>query len=114
MKAKLKDTEDKIEKNRGGKKSIGSLFKFKSIEEDYTVLCEEKEKLDKNISDLSNVIKVCLYVMKTEIKRFKVISLRNYYRELNTLQKEVNKYITVRMQFYDHVLEEQHISDASI
>ena len=114
MKAKLKDTEDKIEKNRGGKKSIGSLFKFKSIEEDYTVLCEEKEKLDKNISDLSNVIKVCLYVMKTEIKRFKVISLRNYYRELNTLQKEVNKYISVRTQFYDYVLEEQHISDASI
>ena len=114
MKAKLKDIEDKIEKNRGGKKSIGSLFKFKTIEEDYTVLCEEKEKLDKNISDLSNVIKVCLYVMKREIKMFKMISLRNYYRELSTLQKEVNKYISIRTQFYDYVLEEQHINEATI
>ena len=92
----LQNTYDKLTKNftstntqlaelQAGKTNLKSLLSFKSKEENIASLNNEKEKLEKNIEHIGNVIKIAIFNMQNQIKNFKLNKLENYYKELNEI-----------------------------
>ena len=114
MEEKLKELNEKLENNKSGKKSFASMITFKSVEEESTGLTKDKETLEKNISNLASIINICVYNMKCEADKCKLTSLKDYYKELMMLRRDVNKYSQTPKQLYDFILEEQNIEKTHI
>lgn len=121
----LQDSYDNITKNctsttmqlnelQAGKSNFKSMFSFKSRDQTITQLSEEKEKLEKDLNNLGQVIKIATHNMDTEMRRFKNANLDNYYAELALLQKGLQDNCKKTQQLWDSLLNEENIMKAKI
>ena len=99
---------------QAGKSNFKSMFSFKSREGTITQLSEEKEKLEKDLNNLGQVIKMATHNMDTEMRRFKNANLDNYYAELMLLQKGLQDNCKKTQQLWDSLLNEENIAKAEI
>ena len=113
MEAKLKEINHKLESNKSGNKSFATLIRLKSVNEENTNLAKEKENLERDLSNLTNVIHICIYNMKKDSDKQRVFSLKEYYRELDSLRKDIQTKSLSHKQFYDYILEEHNIESTS-
>ena len=67
---------------QAGKSTLKTIFSFKSRETDINNAINEKEKIEKELSMLKNIINVCIFNMQTEINNFKHKSIESHYIEL--------------------------------
>ena len=89
----LQDVYNKLTKNltstnvqlndlQAGKTNVKSLLSFKGRDDNINKLMNEKEKLEKDIENLGQVIKIATFNMQNQIRKFKLVCLENYYSEL--------------------------------
>jgi hypothetical protein len=118
----LQNTYDKLTKNftstntqlaelQAGKTNLKSLLSFKSKEENIASLNNEKEKLEKNIEHLGNVIKIAIFNMQNQIKNFKLNKLENYYKELNEIENDIENNVKSFDILWDSVLNNEKIKN---
>jgi hypothetical protein len=118
----LQNTYDKLTKNftstntqlaelQAGKTNLKSLLSFKSKEENIANLNNEKEKLEKNIEHLGNVIKIAIFNMQNQIKNFKLNKLENYYKELNEIENDIENNVKSFDILWDSVLNSEKIKN---
>ena len=118
----LQDTYNKLTKNltstniqlndlQAGKSGIKSMLSFKGKEENISGLMMEKEKLEKDIENLGQVIKIATFNMQNQIKNFKNISLQNYYNELSRIEKDTESNAKIFDDLWDTVVKDGNISE---
>ena len=118
----LQDTYNKLTKNltstniqlndlQAGKSSIKSMLSFKGKEENISGLMMEKEKLEKDIENLGQVIKIATFNMQNQIKNFKNICLQNYYNELSRIEKDTESNAKIFDDLWDTVVKDGNISE---
>lgn len=89
----LEETKDKLAQKississdlidlRAGKKTIKSFFSFKSKQEDFADLEQEKAYSEKCLADIEVIIKLASFNLDSYIDYFKVEKLAGYYRSL--------------------------------
>ena len=118
----LQDTYNKLTKNltstniqlndlQAGKSSIKSMLSFKGKEENISGLMMEKEKLEKDIENLGQVIKIATFNMQNQIKNFKNVCLQNYYNELSRIEKDTESNAKIFDDLWDTVVRDRNISE---
>ena len=118
----LQDTYNKLTKNltstniqlndlQAGKSSIKSMLSFKGKEENISGLMMEKEKLEKDIENLGQVIKIATFNMQNQMKNFKNVSLQNYYNELSRIEKDTESNAKIFDDLWDTVVKDGNISE---
>ena len=118
----LQDTYNKLTKNltstniqlndlQAGKSSIKSMLSFKGKEENISGLMMKKEKLEKDIENLGQVIKIATFNMQNQMKNFKNVSLQNYYNELSRIEKDTESNAKIFDDLWDTVVKDGNISE---
>ena len=118
----LQDTYNKLTKNltstniqlndlQAGKSSIKSMLSFKGKEENISGLMMKKEKLEKDIDNLGQVIKIATFNMQNQMKNFKNISLQNYYNELSRIEKDTESNAKIFDDLWETVVKDGNISE---
>ena len=118
----LQDTYNKLTKNltstniqlndlQAGKSGIKSMLSFKGKEENISGLMMEKEKLEKDIDNLGQVIKIATFNMQNQMKNFKNISLQNYYNELSRIEKDTESNAKIFDDLWETVVKDGNISE---
>ena len=119
---KLQDDYNKLTKNltstnitlndlQAGKSNIKSMLSFKGREENISGLMMEKEKLEKDIENLGQVIKIATFNMQNQIKNFKNVSLEHYYGELSRIEKDTESNAKIFDDLWDTVVKDGNISE---
>ena len=119
---KLQDDYNKLTKNltstnitlndlQAGKSNIKSMFSFKGREESISGLMMEKEKLEKDIENLGQVIKIATFNMQNQIKNFKNVSLEHYYGELSRIEKDTESNAKIFDDLWETVVKDGNISE---
>ena len=118
----LQDTYNKLTKNltstniqlndlQAGKSGIKSMLSFKGKEENISELMMKKEKLEKDIDNLGQVIKIATFNMQNQMKNFKNISLQNYYNELSRIEKDTESNAKIFHDLWETVVKDGNISE---
>ena len=107
----LTSTNVQLNDLQAGKSNVKSIFSFKGREENISSLMMEKEKLEKNIENLDQVIKIATFNMQNEIKNFKNISLESYYGELSRIEKDTEANAKIFDDLWDTVVRDGNISE---
>ena len=118
----LQDTYNKLTKNltstnvqlndlQAGKTNVKSLLSFKGREDNINKLMSDKEKLEKDIENLGQVIKIATFNMQNQIKKFKVVCLDNYYAELNKIQKDTEVNARIFDELWETVVKDKNIAE---
>ena len=118
----LQDNYNKLTKNltstnvqlndlQAGKTNVKSLLRFKGREDNINSLMVEKEKLEKDIEYLGQVIKIATFNMQNQIKKFKNICLENYYGELSKIERDTEKNAKIYDELWDIVVKDKNISE---
>jgi hypothetical protein len=116
----LQDTYNKLQKNlnntntiltelQAGKSTVKTMFKKK--EKEMSKLSTEKEEIEKNISNLGEIIKIATFNMQNTIENFKTISLDNYYAELSRIEGDTEKNGTIFDDLWETVVKDKNISE---
>ena len=71
----------------------------------------EKEKYDKDIANLGQVIQIATFNMQNEIKNFKNISLENYYAELSRIESDTETNAKIFDDLWETVVKDKNISE---
>lgn len=80
--AKVLSLDQNIKNIKTGKKSLKSIFSFKSPNEECNALENEKHNCEKAYQDLEMTNKLATYNMDSYIEYFKVEKLAGYYQNL--------------------------------
>ena len=118
----LQDSYNKLTKNltstnvqlndlQAGKTNIKTMLNFKGREENISHLMMEKEKLEKDIENLGQVIKIATFNMQNQIKHFKNYSLENYYAELSRIEKDTETNAVIFDDLWETVCKDGNISE---
>ena len=107
----LTSTNVQLNDLQAGKTNIKSMLIFKGKEEKISGLMMEKEKLEKDIENLGQVIKIATFNMKNEIKNFKNVSLENYYGELSRIESDTEANAKIFDDLWDTVVRDGNISE---
>ena len=118
----LQDNYNKLTKNltstnvqlndlQAGKTNVKSLLRFKGREDNINSLMAEKEKLEKDIEYLGQVIKIATFNMQNQIKKFKNMCLENYYGELSKIERDTEKNAKIYDELWDIVVKDKNISE---
>ena len=118
----LQDTYNKLTKNltstnvqlndlQAGKTNVKSLLSFKGREDNINKLMSEKEKLEKDIENLGQVIKIATFNMQNQIKKFKMVCLENYYSELNKIVKDTEANAKIFDELWETVVKDKNIAE---
>ena len=118
----LQDNYNKLTKNltstnvqlndlQAGKTNVKSLLRFKNREDNINSLMAEKEKLEKDIDYLGQIIKIATFNMQNQIKKFKLVSLDNYYSELSKIERDTEKNARIYDELWDIVVKDKNISE---
>ena len=118
----LQDTYNKLTKNltstnvqlndlQAGKTNVKSLLSFKGREDNINKLMSEKEKLEKDIENLGQVIKIATFNMQNQIKKFKIVCLENYYSELNKIEKDTEANAKIFDELWETVVKDKNIAE---
>ena len=119
---KLQDDYNKLTKNltstnitlndlQAGKSNIKSMLSFKGRDEKISGLMMEKEKLEKDIENLGQVIKIATFNMQNQIKNFKNVSLEHYYGELSRIEKDTESNAKIFDDLWETVVKDGNISE---
>ena len=85
-----------------GKTNVMNLFSFKGKEENMNKLTADKH--------LGKIIQITTFNMHNEIKKFKNVSLEKYYKELNQIDKDIERNAKINDEFWDSVIKDKNIS----
>ena len=107
----LTSTNVQLNDLQAGKTNVKSLLRFKGREDNINSLMAEKEKLEKDIDNLGQVIKIATFNMQNQIKKFKMISLENYYGELNKIEKDTEANAKIFDDLWETVVKDGNISE---
>jgi hypothetical protein len=118
----LQDNYNKLTKNltstnvqlndlQAGKTNVKSLLSFKGREDNINKLMSEKEKLEKDIENLGQVIKIATFNMQNQIKKFKIVCLENYYSELSKIEKDTEYNAKIFDELWETVVKDKNISE---
>lgn len=107
-------TSTQLAELQSGKNTIKSVFSFKSRDADISLLITEKEKLEKNIADLDQVIKIVTFKMNQDMESFKEIGLKAYYDELSKLQASYAKNKDIMNELWTIVIQDKNIQNLKI
>ena len=118
----LRETYNKLTKNltsvnvqlndlQAGKTNVKNLFSFKNKEDNSNKLMIEKEKLEKDIDNLGQIIKITTFNMQIQIKNFKIVSLDNYYKELRLLEEDTQRNAKIIDTIWESVIKDKNISE---
>ena len=107
----LTSTNVQLNDLQAGKTNFKSMLIFKGKEEKISGLMMEKEKLEKDIENLGQVIKIATFNMQNEIKNFKNVSLENYYGELSRIESDTEVNTKIFDDLWDTVVRDGNISE---
>ena len=118
----LQDIYNKLTKNltstnvqlndlQAGKTNVKSLLSFKGREDNINKLMSEKEKLEKDIENLGQIIKIATFNMQNQIKKFKLVSLENYYVELSLIEKDTEANAKIMDELWECVVSDKNIAE---
>ena len=107
----LTSTNVQLNDLQAGKTNFKSMLIFKGKEEKISKLMMDKEKLEKDIENLGQVIKIATFNMQNEIKNFKNVSLENYYGELSRIESDTEANAKIFDDLWDTVVRDGNISE---
>jgi hypothetical protein len=118
----LQDNYNKLTKNltsinvqlndlQSGKTNVKNLMRLKSKEDNVSSLMLEKEKSEKDIDCLGQIIKIATFNMQNEIKKFKLVSLDNYYNELSRIEKDTEINARIFDDLWETVVKDKNIAE---
>ena len=118
----LQDNYNKLTKNltstnvqlndlQAGKTNVKSLLRFKNREDNINSLMAEKEKLEKDIDYLGQIIKIATFNMQNQIKKFKIVCLENYYSELSKIEKDTEYNAKIFDELWETVVKDKNIAE---
>ena len=107
----LTSTNVQLNDLQAGKTNVKSLLRFKNREDNINTLMAEKEKLEKDIDYLGQIIKIATFNMQNQIKKFKNVSLDNYYNELSKIERDTEKNARIYDELWDIVVKDKNISE---
>ncbi|MCQ2821627.1 MAG: hypothetical protein MJ252_30585 [archaeon] len=116
----LQDSYDKIVKDffsisseltdiQSGSGGIMAIFGIKNKEEQVKEVTEQKKKLEKEMNNLGQVIKMVTFNMDRQIKKFKENYLKSYYKELESLMKFSVANSKIHSEIYGAILNDPNI-----
>jgi hypothetical protein len=118
----LQDIYNKLTKNltstnvqlndlQAGKTNVKSILSFKGRDDNINKLMNEKEKLEKDIENLGQVIKIATFNMQNQIKKFKLVCLDNYYSELSRIEKDTEYNAKIFDELWETVVKDKNIAE---
>ena len=118
----LQETLNKLQKNlasieiqlgdlQAGKTNVKNILRFKGKEENVNTLLKEKEELESDIENLGQIIKIATYNMQNQIKKFKMVSLENYYCELSRIEKDTEMNAKIFDELWETVVNDKNIAE---
>ena len=107
----LTSTNVQLNDLQAGKKNVKSILSFKGKEDNINKLMSEKEKLEKDIENLGQVIKIATFNMQNQIKKFKVVCLENYYGELSRIEKDTEINAKIMDDLWETVVKDKNIAE---
>ena len=107
----LSNINQELSSLEAGKTTLKSLLRFKNRSENINILNNEKEKTEKDINYIAQIIKICIFVMNETIKNFKVSNLNKYYQELDDLVNDSQKNIEIFDKLWDNALKDKNVSN---
>ena len=118
----LQDNYNKLTKNltstnvqlndlQAGKTNVKNLLSLGGKEDKISKLTAEKEKLEKDIENLGHVIKLATFNMQNQIKKFKLVSLENYYSELSKIEKDTEINAKIFDELWETVVSDKNIAE---
>ena len=107
----LTSTNVQLNDLQAGKTNIKSILSFKGREESISHLMMEKEKLEKDIENLGQVIKIATFNMQNQIRNFKTVSLDNYYGQLSRIEKDTETNAVIFDDLWETVVKDGNISE---
>ena len=118
----LQDNYNKLTKNltstnvqlndlQAGKTNVKNLLRFKGKEENISTLMADKERLEKDIEYLGQIIKIATFNMQNQIKKFKTVCLENYYSQLRMIEKDTEFNAKISDDLWESVVKDKNISE---
>lgn len=101
---KFNSVTNELNEMQAGKSNLKSIFSFKSKEEYASNLDESKKKLDTDIQNLGQVIKICSFNIDSEINNFKYCNLETYYKELSYFEKISSSNLVLMNKMCENIL----------
>ena len=71
----------------------------------------EKEKLEKDIEYLGQIIKIATFNMQGQIKKFKNVCLENYYSQLSKIGKDTEANAKIIDDLWETVVKDKNITE---
>ena len=118
----LQDNYNKLTKNltatnvqlndlQAGKTNVKNLLRFKGKEENISTLMADKERLEKDIDYLGQIIKIATFNMQNQIKKYKTVSLENYYSQLKMIAKDTEFNAKISDDLWETIVKDKNISE---
>ena len=113
LKKKLNSINVDLTNLQNGKNvGIASIFKKKNKEESINNIMSQKENCENDISNLENIIKIVTFNMNDQIKKFKIQSLNDYYKELLKVKEDTEKNGKDFELLWESILDENEIKSS--
>ena len=107
----LTSTNVQLNDLQAGKTNVKNLLRFKGKEENISTLMADKERLEKDIEYLGQVIKIATFNMQNQIKKFKTVCLENYYSQLRMIEKDTEFNAKISDDLWETVVKDKNISE---
>ena len=96
---------------QAGKTNVKNLLRFKGKEENISTLMAEKERLEKDIDYLGQIIKIATFNMQNQIKKYKTVSLENYYAQLIMIAKDTEFNAKISDDLWETIVKDKNIAE---
>ena len=107
----LRATNAQLNDLQAGKTNVKNLLRFKGKEENISTLMANKEKLEKDIDFLGQIIKIATFNMQNQIKKYKNVCLENYYSQLRMIEKDTEFNAKINDDLWETVVKDKNISE---
>jgi hypothetical protein len=107
----LTSTNVQLNDLQAGKTNVKNLLRFKGKEDNISSLMAEKEKLEKDIEYLGQIIKIATFNMQNQIKKFKNVCLENYYSQLSKIEKDTEANAKIIDDLWETVVKDKNITE---
>ena len=107
----LTSTNVQLNDLQAGKTNVKNLLRFKGKEENISTLMADKERLEKDIEYLGQIIKIATFNMQNQIKKFKTVCLENYYAQLRMIEKDTEFNAKISDDLWETVVKDKNISE---
>ena len=71
----------------------------------------DKERLEKDIDYLGQIIKIATFNMQNQIKKYKTVSLENYYSQLKMIAKDTEFNAKISDDLWETIVKDKNISE---